>query len=186
METIYPDIPRICTAMAEWIMCFAYVSFLPKRYAGRKNILFCIIALLLQIFILVSTRQYAAEILDFMYDPGSRMYVCIYLYVLRTYYRTGFVLLRNCIYTCRIYRFTGMAALYLSSKMEPAVSGRKPYPACDYLYWNVLGCFLSGSCTFDKRIFTGTLCMGTYLNRCAGNYDIRFQQHQFSGCRPAF
>ena len=30
METIYPDIPRICTAMAEWIMCFAYVSFLPK------------------------------------------------------------------------------------------------------------------------------------------------------------
>ena len=131
-------------------------------------------------------RQYAAEILDFMYDPGSRMYVCIYLYVLRTYYRTGFVLLRNCIYTCRIYRFTGMAALYLSSKMEPAVSGRKPYPACDYLYWNVLGCFLSGSCTFDKRIFTGTLCMGTYLNRCAGNYDIRFQQHQFSGCRPAF
>lgn len=113
-------------------------------------------------------------------------YVCIYLYVLRTYYRTGFVLLRNCIYTCRIYRFTGMAALYLSSKMEPAVSGRKPYPACDYLYWNALGCFLSGSCTFDKRIFTGTLCMGTYLNRCAGNYDIRFQQHQFSGCRPAF
>ncbi len=55
METIYPDIPRICTAMAEWIMCFAYVSFLPKRYTGRKNILFCIIALLLQIFILVST-----------------------------------------------------------------------------------------------------------------------------------
>lgn len=57
METIYPDIPRICTAMAEWIMCFAYVSFLPKRYTGRKNILFCIIALLLQIFILVSTAN---------------------------------------------------------------------------------------------------------------------------------
>lgn len=57
METNYPDIPRICTAMAEWIMCFAYVSFLPKRYTGRKNILFCMIALLLQIFILVSTAN---------------------------------------------------------------------------------------------------------------------------------
>lgn len=61
METIYPDIPRICTAMAEWIMCFAYVSFLPKRYTGRKNILFCIIALLLQIFILVSTANMPLE-----------------------------------------------------------------------------------------------------------------------------
>lgn len=42
METIYPDIPRICTAMAEWIMCFAYVSFLPQRYTGRKSIRYSI------------------------------------------------------------------------------------------------------------------------------------------------
>ena len=32
MEMIYPDIPRICTALAEWIMCFAYAMPLRQLF----------------------------------------------------------------------------------------------------------------------------------------------------------
>lgn len=57
MEMIYPDIPRICTALAEWSMCFAYVSFLKKRNTGKRNILIYDAALFMQIFILVVTAN---------------------------------------------------------------------------------------------------------------------------------
>lgn len=57
MEMIYPDIPRICTALAEWSMCFAYVSFLKKRNTGKRNMLIYAAALFMQIFILVITAN---------------------------------------------------------------------------------------------------------------------------------
>lgn len=70
---IYPDIPRIYTALAEWSMCFAYVSFLKKRYVGIKNVFFCAIALLVQIILLVVTENAPLEywILCMLLAAGS-------------------------------------------------------------------------------------------------------------------
>lgn len=55
METIYPDIPRIFTAIAEWSMCLSYVGFLKRRYKGIKNVCYMVLALVIQIVLLVIT-----------------------------------------------------------------------------------------------------------------------------------
>lgn len=55
METMYADIPRIHTAIAEWMSCMVYVFILEKRFSKRQTFLWGIGALLFQIFILVAT-----------------------------------------------------------------------------------------------------------------------------------
>lgn len=54
-EILYPDIPRIYTAIAEWSMCLVYILFLSKRYYRRKTTVLCGAFLLVQILLLVLT-----------------------------------------------------------------------------------------------------------------------------------
>lgn len=42
METLYPDIPRIYTAIAEWAACMIYIILLEKRICGRRLTTLCI------------------------------------------------------------------------------------------------------------------------------------------------
>lgn len=43
MGTIFPDIPRIYTALAEWLACMLYVSFFPSRFEKWKYALLIVI-----------------------------------------------------------------------------------------------------------------------------------------------
>ena len=43
MGTIFPDIPRIYTALAEWLACMLYVSFFPPRFERWKHVLLIVI-----------------------------------------------------------------------------------------------------------------------------------------------
>lgn len=91
MEMIYPDIPRIYTAIAEWGMCLSYISFLKKRHAGIKNIIFCVLALVVQIAVLVVTSDVPLQYwLLCMLLAASCMfcflYICCQLTVRQTLY----------------------------------------------------------------------------------------------------
>lgn len=57
MGVFYPDIPRICTALAEWSTCLVYTFFLKKRFTGIRYVIHCVAALALQILILVATAN---------------------------------------------------------------------------------------------------------------------------------
>lgn len=54
-KILYPDIPRMYTAIAEWSMCLIYVLFLNKRYSRRKTTVLCGAFLLAQMLLLVLT-----------------------------------------------------------------------------------------------------------------------------------
>lgn len=91
MEMIYPDIPRIYTAIAEWGMCLSYISFLKKRYMGIKNIIFCVLALVIQIAVLVVTSDVPIQywLLCMLLAAGCMfcfLYTCCQLTVRQTLY----------------------------------------------------------------------------------------------------
>jgi len=57
MEVLYPDIPRIYTAVAEWIACMVYISLLKKRISGSRLIFSCTAFLAFQCFLMHVTRN---------------------------------------------------------------------------------------------------------------------------------
>lgn len=91
MEMIYPDIPRIYTAIAEWGICLAYVSFLKKRYSKVKNSFFCLTALIIQIVVLVATSDVPLQywLLCMLLAVGCMfgfLYICCQLTIGQTLY----------------------------------------------------------------------------------------------------
>lgn len=80
METIYQDIPRLYTAIAEWSGCLIYIFILQRRFSKRKTFFVCIAALLLQILVLVSTGKVPISLwLLCMIGAAVCMYVFIYI-----------------------------------------------------------------------------------------------------------
>lgn len=55
MITNYPDIPRIYTAISEWMACLVYISVLKKKVNQRELRLIMLIALVIQSVFLVAT-----------------------------------------------------------------------------------------------------------------------------------
>lgn len=57
MNDLLPDIPRIYTALAEWMACIMFISVLKKRIFGWKLITFSGITLIIQSVFLVLTKD---------------------------------------------------------------------------------------------------------------------------------
>ena len=57
MENYYQDIPRLYTAIAEWLACFTYCLVLRRKVNRTKFIIFSIIALIVQSLFLVLTKD---------------------------------------------------------------------------------------------------------------------------------
>ncbi|WP_440897748.1 GHKL domain-containing protein [Amphibacillus sp. Q70] len=57
MNDVLPDIPRIYTALAEWIACMIYISILSKRLKRSNLIIFSSIALVVQMTFLAITKN---------------------------------------------------------------------------------------------------------------------------------
>lgn len=57
MNDALPDIPRIYTALAEWLACMIYISVLKKQLHGWKFFVFSGGALIIQSVFLVSTKE---------------------------------------------------------------------------------------------------------------------------------
>lgn len=57
MNDVLPDIPRLYTALAEWIACMIYISVLKKQLNGWKLIAFSGGALIVQSAFLVLTKD---------------------------------------------------------------------------------------------------------------------------------
>lgn len=54
---LYSDIPRLYTAVAQWMACVVYISLFPKRWSIRITSVICIVALVLQAGLLVMTEN---------------------------------------------------------------------------------------------------------------------------------
>ena len=57
MENYYQDIPRLYTAIAEWLACFNYCLVLKRKVSRNKFILISVIALIVQSLFLVYTKD---------------------------------------------------------------------------------------------------------------------------------
>ncbi len=57
MELAYQDIPRIYTALAEWLACFGYCLVLRRKVKNEEFVLFSVLALVLQSMFLVLTKS---------------------------------------------------------------------------------------------------------------------------------
>ncbi|WP_026521128.1 ATP-binding protein [Butyrivibrio sp. VCB2001] len=57
MENYYQDIPRLYTAIAEWLACFIYCLVLKRKVSRNKFILISVIALVVQSLFLVFTKD---------------------------------------------------------------------------------------------------------------------------------
>lgn len=55
MENLLPDIPRIYTAIAEWMTSFLFIFLLKKRFSFKKTVLISLPALAVQILFMVLT-----------------------------------------------------------------------------------------------------------------------------------
>nr|WP_297706034.1 sensor histidine kinase [uncultured Butyrivibrio sp.] len=56
MEKVYQDIPRIYTALAEWLACLTYCMVLKRRVKNEEFVLSTILALIVQSMFLVLTK----------------------------------------------------------------------------------------------------------------------------------
>jgi hypothetical protein len=57
MNDVLPDIPRIYTALAEWLACIVYISILKRTMDGWKLVTFAGVVLVLQSVFLVLTKD---------------------------------------------------------------------------------------------------------------------------------
>ena len=55
MQEIYQDIPRLYTALVEWLACFMYLLILKRRYSNQITAGISFVALIVQIFFLILT-----------------------------------------------------------------------------------------------------------------------------------
>ncbi|AOZ95735.1 GHKL domain-containing protein [Butyrivibrio hungatei DSM 14810] len=57
MENIYQDIPRLYTALAEWLACMIYCLVLKRKIGNKTFIIFSVLALIVQSVFLVFTKN---------------------------------------------------------------------------------------------------------------------------------
>lgn len=55
MTDVFPEIPRLFTALSEWLACFVYISLLRKKYSGFKLVTLMVMALFIQSGFLMAT-----------------------------------------------------------------------------------------------------------------------------------
>ena len=63
------DIPRIYTAIAEWLACFLYIAFAKKRFSGKIHYLLVFISLIVLIGVQL-LAGYASELVIELWIPG--------------------------------------------------------------------------------------------------------------------
>lgn len=80
METVVnivlPDIPRIYTALAEWLACLICISEVKRRIGGWK-LAGISIGMLCAVGIFVSDGRCGGNLVDGLYGGGGRIYVWI-------------------------------------------------------------------------------------------------------------
>lgn len=52
-----PDIPRIYTALAEWLACVLCILEMKRKFSGWKLIMFSVLGLIIQVFFLEVTAK---------------------------------------------------------------------------------------------------------------------------------
>ena len=57
MENIYQDIPRLYTALAEWLACMTYCLVLNRKIKNNIFTIYSVIALIIQSAFLVFTKN---------------------------------------------------------------------------------------------------------------------------------
>ena len=57
MENIYQDIPRLYTALAEWLACMTYCLVLKRKVKNERFTLYAVVALIIQSVFLVYTKN---------------------------------------------------------------------------------------------------------------------------------
>jgi hypothetical protein len=55
MNDVFPEIPRLFTALSEWLACVVYISVLKRHYAGSKLVMIMTSALAIQALFLMAT-----------------------------------------------------------------------------------------------------------------------------------
>ncbi|MFQ7238821.1 MAG: hypothetical protein ACLRP8_07445 [Roseburia intestinalis] len=86
MEHIMPDIPRIYTAVAEWMACMLFILPVKKRFQKWQTAGIMAAVLLIQSVFLVMTDDIKDLFLDSLYDCGCIFNDRIYLQLLRNYF----------------------------------------------------------------------------------------------------
>ena len=84
METeVLGNIPRLYTALADWLACLLYLFFLPKRTAGwRRYTIHAVFLLLLGVFM-----QATGQVPQFWFLPCIAVSILImYLYIRMHFY----------------------------------------------------------------------------------------------------
>ncbi|WP_058306124.1 ATP-binding protein [Gracilibacillus massiliensis] len=80
MTDVLPDIPRLYTAIAEWIACIVYVSLIKKKLHGWKLIGFAVLVLFAQAIFLIATKDLPIEFwIPSMIVAIALMFLFIYL-----------------------------------------------------------------------------------------------------------
>ena len=80
MDAIYQDIPRIYTAIAEWLACFSYCLVLKRKVNNKRFTLYSVVALLFQSAFLVLTKNLPVVFwLPCMLVAVALMYIYMFL-----------------------------------------------------------------------------------------------------------
>ncbi|QOY35246.1 GHKL domain-containing protein [Anaerobacillus isosaccharinicus] len=80
MNDVLPDIPRVYTALAEWLACVVYISILKRTLAGWKLATFAGVVLVLQTAFLVLTKDLPIVLwIPSMLIAVGMMFVLIYI-----------------------------------------------------------------------------------------------------------
>ncbi|MFS0863959.1 ATP-binding protein [Fredinandcohnia sp. 179-A 10B2 NHS] len=80
MNDVLPDIPRLYTALAEWLACIVYISILAKKLTGWRLVVFSSGALIVQSVFLVLTKDLSIVFwIPSMVTAMGMMFLLIYL-----------------------------------------------------------------------------------------------------------
>lgn len=95
MIDLIPDIPRIYTALAEWLACLVFISVLRKRVVGWKLYAILGVALLVQSVFLVVTRDLPIAFwIPSMVVAFSMMFILIVVTTDISFYEAGYFSIR--------------------------------------------------------------------------------------------
>lgn len=78
MTDVIVNVPRLFTAVAEWVICLLHILFLKKRFGGVKRVLYIVAGLILQV-----AYQYIAGLLPlYLWIPGIiGAYALMFLFI---------------------------------------------------------------------------------------------------------
>ncbi|GEN57818.1 sensor histidine kinase [Halolactibacillus alkaliphilus] len=95
MTDVFPEIPRLFTALSEWLACLVYISLLRKKYSGFKLVVLMSMALIIQSSFLISTGSLPIYFwIPSMLLAVFMMGVLIYVATEVSYYEAGYFVVK--------------------------------------------------------------------------------------------